>query len=59
MRMHHMADEQHMILNKNWEKERSIAGKDVFVMNMGGAGRMVKINISVIRSVCKLHEVRH
>lgn len=32
--MHNVADEQFMILNKNWEKERSIVGKDVFVMNM-------------------------
>lgn len=30
-----MADKQHMILYKNWE-HISIAGKDVFVMNMEG-----------------------
>lgn len=29
-----MAVKQHMILNKNWEKGRSIVGKDVFLMGM-------------------------
>lgn len=31
-----MADKQHMILNRNWEKGRSIVGKDGFAMNMEG-----------------------
>lgn len=34
MSTHHMADKQHMILNKNWEKDRSLVGKDMFVMNI-------------------------
>lgn len=48
----HVADKQRMILNKNWEKDRSVIGKDVFVMGMNMWEKMVKTNVSVIRSVC-------
>lgn len=50
-----MADKQHMILNKNWEKDRSTIGKYVFVMGMNMGEKVVKTNVSVIRSVCKLN----
>lgn len=53
-----MADKQHMILNKNWEKARSLVGKDMFVVNIEEK-KKVKTNVSVIRSVCKLDEVGH
>lgn len=50
-----MADKQHMILNKNWERDRSMTGEDVFVMGMNMGEKVVKPNVSVIRSVCKFN----